>query len=120
MATEEVKIDTTCVFCDIIAERAPATIVRAWPETIAITPIDPVTPGHVLVIPHTHVTDVAESPEVSARTMARAAELAAEHPAVNIITSRGKPATQSVFHLHLHVVPRVPGDGLLLPWTSRP
>ncbi|GAA0441862.1 hydrolase [Acrocarpospora corrugata] len=110
----------TCVFCDIIARRAPATIVRAWPETIAITPIGPVTPGHVLLIPHAHVADVAEDPEVSARTMLRAAELAADHPAANIITSRGTAATQSVFHLHLHVVPRTEGDRLPLPWNPQP
>ncbi|GIH26820.1 hydrolase [Acrocarpospora phusangensis] len=110
-------IDQSCVFCDIVAERAPATVIRAWPETIAITPISPVTPGHVLVLPRTHVSDVADDPDVSGLTMTRAAELAAEHPAANIITSRGAAATQSIFHLHLHVVPRAHGDALPLPWT---
>lgn len=111
--------ESECVFCEIVAGRAPATIVRRWPDAIAIRPLAPVTEGHVLVIPRTHVRDVGEAPAVSASTMARAAELAAKLPAVNVITSRGTAATQTVFHLHLHVVPRRPGDGLPLPWTPQ-
>lgn len=51
--------------------------------------------------------------------MRRAAELMAEHPDANIITSKGSLATQTVFHLHVHLVPRAAGDGLPLPWTPR-
>ncbi|MFJ1790003.1 HIT family protein [Streptomyces anulatus] len=109
----------SCVFCGIIAGIAPADVVREWDDVIAIRPLDPVTPGHVLVIPHTHVADVGESPLVSARTMACAAELAAVLPAANVITSKGRAATQTVAHLHLHVVPRTAGDTLPLPWTPQ-
>ncbi|MGW0587486.1 HIT family protein [Streptosporangium sp. NPDC002607] len=109
----------TCIFCAIVAGHAPATVIRTWPESIAISPRHPVTPGHTLVIPHTHVTDVGQDATVSATTMARAAELAAELPAANVITSRGAAATQTVFHLHLHLVPRTQGDGLPLPWTPQ-
>ncbi|GII63013.1 hypothetical protein Skr01_30980 [Sphaerisporangium krabiense] len=108
-----------CVFCAIIAGQAPATVVRRWADAIAISPDHPVAPGHVLVIPHAHVADVGVDPAVSAATMARAAELARRWPAVNVITSRGAAASQTVWHLHLHVVPRVDGDGLPLPWTPR-
>jgi histidine triad (HIT) family protein len=108
-----------CVFCAIVRGDSPATVVRHWTDAIAISPREPVTPGHVLVIPRQHVADVAAIPEVSARAMARAAELAAELPAANVITSRGTDATQTVFHLHLHVVPRHAGDGLPLPWTPQ-
>lgn len=107
----------SCVFCEIAAGTAPATVVRDWGDVLAIVPLGPVTEGHVLVIPRAHVADAGEDPEVSARTMACAAELMGELPAANIITSRGAVATQSVFHLHLHVVPRRAGDGLALPWT---
>ncbi|WP_078890892.1 HIT family protein [Streptomyces sp. NRRL B-1381] len=106
-----------CVFCRIVAGHAPADVVREWGDVIAIRPLNPVTPGHVLVIPHTHVADVGELPGVSARTMACAAELAAGLPAVNVITSKGAAATQTVAHLHLHIVPRTAGDALPLPWT---
>ncbi|MGY4988069.1 HIT family protein [Streptomyces nigrescens] len=108
-----------CPFCLIVCGRAPATVLREWPETIAIRPRHGgVTAGHVLVIPRVHVADVAEDPVVSAATMLRAAELAAEVGDCNVITSRGPSATQTVRHLHLHLVPRAEGDGLLLPWTD--
>ncbi|HWD02689.1 MAG TPA: HIT domain-containing protein [Amycolatopsis sp.] len=108
-----------CIFCRIVTGRAPATVVREWPDAIAILPHGGVTPGHVLVIPRDHVADASVCPEISARTMARAAELMAEHPAANIITSRGSAATQTVFHLHIHVVPRAADDNLPLPWTPQ-
>jgi histidine triad (HIT) family protein len=108
-----------CPFCEIVAGRAPATIVREWDDVIAIVPRGPVVPGHVLVIPREHVTDFADDPVVSATTTYRASELAAEtDQPMNLITSRGREATQSVFHLHVHLVPRAENDGLALPWYS--
>jgi len=109
---------TSCVFCDILAGEAPATIVRSWEYAIALVPLNPVTEGHTLVIPDDHVRDVTENPEVSALTMQAAAEYAAEVGPCNVITSAGREATQTVFHLHLHVIPRREGDGLALPWTT--
>lgn len=109
-----------CPFCQIIAGRAPAQVTGEWPGVIAIRPRHPVVPGHVLVIPHDHVPDVGTSPLVSALAMSAAAELAAALPSANVITSKGSPATQTVAHLHLHVVPRQDGDGLHLPWAPRP
>lgn len=109
-----------CPFCAILAGRAPATIDRAWPDAIAIRPRrGGVNDSHVLVIPNTHVADAGENPAVTAAVMARAAELVAERPSANLITSKGKPATQSVPHLHVHVITRTAGDGLPLPWTPQ-
>lgn len=107
-----------CVFCDIMAGVAPATVVRDWPHAVAIAPLNPVVEGHVLVLPRTHVSDMASDPDVSAHTMRAASLLAAEMGDCNIITSRGRAATQSVFHLHLHLIPRKENDGLALPWYS--
>jgi histidine triad (HIT) family protein len=104
-----------CIFCAIVDGTAPATVVRRWPDAIAITPLNPVVSGHVLVIPVHHVADVTEDPTTSALTMAAAAELATAP--CNVITSAGAEATQTVKHLHLHVVPRAVGDGLALPWS---
>lgn len=109
----------TCTFCGIAVGREPATVLAQWDDAIAIRPRRPVAPGHILVIPRQHVTDVGVDPAVSAATMAHAAELAANLPSANIITSKGALATQSVYHLHLHVVPRHEGDGLPLPWTPQ-
>ncbi|MFD9205985.1 HIT family protein [Streptomyces sioyaensis] len=107
-----------CVFCRIIARDAPADVVWEWGDAMAIVPLCPVVDGHTLIIPKVHVADFAEDPAASAATMYRASELACRltSGASNIITSRGKEATQSVFHLHLHLVPRAAGDHLALPW----
>lgn len=107
-----------CVFCQIIDGTAPADIVYYWSDAIAFTPLNPVVAGHVLVIPKQHVRDAIESPPVTAFTMARAAELASKYTASNILTSVGTAATQSVFHLHIHIVPRSVGDHLTLPWDG--
>ena len=105
-----------CPFCEIIAGRAKATIVHECDHAIAIVPLNPVVEGHLLVIPKTHVRDFVEDPRVSAEAMACASVIAVAP--CNIITSAGRPATQSVFHLHLHIVPRRENDGLALPWYS--
>jgi histidine triad (HIT) family protein len=107
-----------CVFCRLIAAREHEG------EHGGITwfpPLNPVTPGHLLVVPRRHVSDALADPELTGRAMAEAATLAAFrrlHPC-NIMTSVGRAATQSVFHLHLHIVPRSAGDGLMLPWTEQ-
>lgn len=109
----------SCPFCAIVAGRVPVTLVREWPDALALVPLKPVVDGHALVIPKEHVADFATDPEVSAMVMRRAAELMRWTPRpMNLITSRGRKATQSVFHLHLHLVPRAENDGLALPWYS--
>lgn len=105
-----------CVFCSIIAGTAPAKIVAEWDDAIAIVPLNPVTNGHILVMPRAHVSDALENPEITATVMKRASELA--KAPCNLITSVGSVATQTIFHLHIHIVPRVEGDGLSLPWSG--
>ena len=112
-----------CPFCEIFAGRSPAEIVKSWlgssTPALAIRPLNPVVPGHVIVIPGAHVPDFTSEPHVTAITTALAAQLARDMGGdMNLITSRGVAATQSVFHLHLHLVPRHAGDGLALPWYS--
>lgn len=109
---------TDCVFCGIAAGTEPATIVREWTESVAFVPLIPVSAGHILVIPREHVVDAVERPFVTAVTMMNAVQLASEYSSSNILTSVGAPATQSVFHLHIHVVPRFVGDQLMLPWGT--
>lgn len=117
---------TDCVFCDIIAGTSPATIVREWDDAIAILPRKDkrgrrgCTEGHILVIPRRHVWDFTENEDVTAAVMRRAARLARELGGQwNLITSAGEDATQTVFHLHVHLVPRRPKDRLKLPWTEK-
>jgi histidine triad (HIT) family protein len=90
-----------------VLHRRDAEVLRCRPKALAFTPFAPVTAGHVPVVPTVHVRDAGENPLI-------AAAMAAEAGPCNIITSVGREAPQSVFHLHLHVVPRRRGDGLAL------
>jgi histidine triad (HIT) family protein len=108
----------TCVFCAIAAGRAPATIVEEWDDALAIVPLGPVVDGHVLIIPKRHLSNYTENPRGTGQLMARVAEYGARHRSSNVITSMGKAATQSVFHLHVHVVPRSEDDQLMVPWGT--
>lgn len=107
-----------CPFCEIVTG-SDTELIRVWPDALAFEPLNPVVPGHLLVIPRTHVPDFTFDPIVSATVMARAAKLAAECFPCNLITSAGELATQTIRHLHIHIVPRRPGDGLTLPWTGQ-
>lgn len=120
MGSGEVAV-SACVFCEIVAGRAPAKFVIDGLNTIAIEPLNPVVPGHVIFIPRVHVRDAYEDPRVTGQVYTDAARWlrVVGPPSANLITSIGVPATQSVFHLHVHAVPRVAGDGLLLPWSGQ-
>ena len=88
---------------------------------VAFQPLSPVTPGHFLVVPRRHVSSAFASPAEAGRALQFAGYLANQMNlgAANFITSAGRDATQTVFHLHVHVVPRRAGDGLALPWTGQ-
>ena len=109
-----------CVFCKIIAGTEPADFVEKGRFHVAFRPRRPHTPGHVLFVPRAHTDDAAMMPEVSGLVMTAAARYVAElgEPA-NIITSIGAEASQTVFHLHVHVVPRGEGDGIRRAWPWR-
>jgi histidine triad (HIT) family protein len=88
---------------------------------VSFQPLSPVTPGHFLVVPKMHVSHALESPAAAGRATKFAGYLANRMglESANFITSAGRAATQSVFHLHVHVVPRFEDDGLILPWTGQ-
>jgi histidine triad (HIT) family protein len=103
------------VFCDRI-ERGEFERTKL-PSVVCFEPLNPVTPGHMLFVPRRHVTSAIESPPHFGACAEAAAWYGLEQG--NIITSVGSAATQSVFHLHVHWVPRRAGDGLHLPWTGQ-
>lgn len=111
-----------CVFCAKIAAGDYDEKVMYLPDggpvlpNVVFEPLNPVTEGHKLVVPVHHAKTVADNPRISASSMAVAALVADRAGDCNIITSKGAAATQTVEHLHLHVVPRRSGDGLRLPW----
>lgn len=116
-------MSAVCVFCAIAAGEAPAEFVEDIgaeyadrTDTMIIRPLGPQVPGHVLVIPRQHVANATEDLTVTSTTMAVAADYASLVGPCNIITSVGAEATQSVFHLHVHVLPRGARDGLRPSW----
>lgn len=107
--------ERTCPFCDY---GGPSPILRETGGAIVFEPLDPVAPGHILVVPKAHLSDFAADPLSTGEMFRIAAEVAADLGDCNLITSKGPAATQTVGHLHVHVVPRREGDGLALPWTT--
>ena len=116
-----------CIFCAIVAGEAPAQIVDSDDHTIAFMDISPATRGHALVIPRDHHADLLEIPPEALERTTRAAQRLAEKmrqtldPAgFNVINACGRAAWQTVFHFHLHVIPRYEDDPLELPWVPSP
>jgi histidine triad (HIT) family protein len=112
-----------CVFCAIVAGAAPAERVYEDASVIAIMDLHPATTGHVLVIPKHHAPDLWHiEPAEAAEAMAASIQVAgmirrALGPAgINLVHASGQAAWQTVFHFHLHLVPRFEGDGLVPPW----
>lgn len=107
-----------CVFCQIVAGESPAKLVPCDnPGMVAFPPRGGVGVGHMLFVPRDHATDASTSPILAALAFWEASRYARDMAVpFNLITSAGPAATQSVFHLHVHYVPRAEGDGLLLPW----
>lgn len=106
-----------CPFCERIATGA-FDVFTADSMTVCFEPLRPVIQGHLLVVSRSHIINAAADPIVAGACMHKAASLAKQLPSANIITSIGDAATQTVQHLHVHVVPRYPGDGLRLPWSD--
>ena len=109
-----------CVFCEIVAGTSPAKVAFQTDDVIVFHPLGPQVPGHLLFVPKDHVADATTSPDVTARVMREASAYAKRlNRPVNIITSAGAEATQTVFHLHIHVLPRGKDDGVRAswPWT---
>jgi histidine triad (HIT) family protein len=116
--------DPDCLFCKIVAGELPARIIAQDERTVAFMDINPATRGHALVVPRRHAADLLEiDPEDLAATILAAQRVARTiterlgADGVNLLNCRGPAAWQTVFHFHLHVIPRYAADPLRLPWT---
>jgi histidine triad (HIT) family protein len=115
-----------CVFCKIVAKQIPATVVHEDAHTLAFMDIGQVNPGHVLVAAKKHAdnlyalddTQAAELFKAAAR-VARAIRAAFDPEGMSVYQANGKAAGQTVFHFHLHLVPRYEGDGMNLTWPVK-
>jgi len=119
--------DPDCLFCKIVAGEVPATVVAEDERTIAFMDINPATRGHALVIPRAHAADLHAIDPDDLEAVALAAQRLAARvrdnlgaDGVNLLNSNGPAAWQTVFHFHVHVIPRYEGDPLRLPWVPGP
>jgi histidine triad (HIT) family protein len=119
--------DPDCLFCKIVAGDIPSTKVFEDERTVAFMDINPGTRGHLLVIPRAHAADLLEleaedlsACALTAQRMARAVKDKLGADGVNLMNSCGSDAWQTVFHFHVHVIPRYKGDPLRLPWQPAP
>ena len=116
-----------CLFCKIINGEIPSLKVYEDEHVFAFMDIMPLTKGHTLLIPKTHCKDLFEMPEDVARNLyaaapkvANAIKKAFQPAGMNTVNNNGATAGQTVFHYHLHLIPRYDEtDGLVVGWNSR-
>jgi len=115
-----------CVFCRIVAKQIPASVVHEDEHTLAFMDLGQVNPGHVLVAAKAHAENVYALDDVQAaavfRTVAgvaRAIHAAFAPEGLSVYQANGKAAGQTVFHLHVHLVPRYENDGMSLTWPVK-
>ena len=112
-----------CLFCGIVEGSVPSETIDSDEQTIAFMDIAPATPGHALVIPRKHSADLLEiesedlnATTLAAQRLARRMKDTLGADGINLINACGSAAWQTVFHFHIHVVPRYEDDPLKLPW----
>lgn len=116
----------SCVFCRIVAKEIPANVVHEDEHTVAFMDIGQVNPGHVLVAAKRHAENIYALDEAQAGAVfgtavrvARAIRRAFSPEGLSVYQANGKPAGQTVFHFHVHLVPRHEGDGMQLTWPVK-
>ena len=115
-----------CVFCKIVAKQLPAAIVHEDEHTLAFMDIGQVNPGHVLVAAKAHAENIYALDDAqagalfrAAARLARALRTAFSPEGLTLYQANGKAAGQTVFHFHLHLVPRHAEDGMNLAWPVK-
>jgi len=119
--------DPNCIFCKIVAGELPAQVVDEAERTVAFMDISPATRGHLLVVPRTHSRDLLEiGQDDLAATVTAAKRMAGriverlDADGVNLVNGCGRAAWQTIFHFHVHVIPRYRGDPLRPLWIPAP
>ena len=116
-----------CIVCDLVCGEAPARIVHDDDRTLAFLDIFPITRGHTLVVPKAHSRDLFDADPEDVAAVARTAQLVAaglrdavSPDGLNLLQTNGAAAMQTVFHLHVHVLPRWEGDSLRVSVDRKP
>ncbi len=115
--------DENCIFCKIIAGEIPSAAVYEDEDFRAILDVNPAARGHVIILPKKHAANIFELDEAEAskvfpiaKKIATAVMKTYNCDGVNILQNNGEAAGQTVFHLHVHVVPRYYGDDVNIMW----
>jgi histidine triad (HIT) family protein len=119
--------DPDCLFCKIVAGDIPSIKVHEDERTVAFMDVNPGARGHLLVVPREHAPNLHEIDAEDLAAVARSAQTMAGRvvdklgaDGVNVIQNNGRAAWQTVFHYHVHVLPRWSDDPIKLPWTPTP
>ncbi len=121
------RTDSNCIFCKIVVGEIPCVKLYEDELTMAFMDINPGNEGHVLVIPKEHWEDVHAIPSdligstvKTVKKIATAVEETLNPDGINLVQANGKGAAQSVFHFHMHILPRRMDDELKMNWGLRP
>lgn len=124
---DDIEMVDDCIFCKIIRGEIPSIRIYADDRSFAFMDINPVAPGHCLVVPRHHAENIFTTPpHASAAAMAtvsrvaKAVDAALRPDGINVLQANGPGANQSVFHTHFHVLPRSTDDGLTMNWGLNP
>ena len=116
-----------CIFCKIANGEIPSAALYEDEEFRVILDLNPATKGHALILPKTHAANIYELPdELAGKAMILARHMATKMTerlhcdGFNIVQNNGELAGQTVFHFHMHLIPRYEGDGIGLGWTHAP
>ncbi len=114
-----------CIFCKIAGGDIPSLRLLETPDTLAFLDVNPLAPGHALLIPKGHYQGILDTPEdvwqsLAGRLpeLARAVMRSTGATGLNVLQNTGRSSGQAVFHLHIHLIPRCAGDGLGYRWNA--
>lgn len=121
---EEIIMETSCIFCKIANGEIPSATLYEDEEFRVILDLGPASKGHALILPKTHAANIYELPDetaghamILAKHMAARLTEALHCDGFNIVQNNGELAGQTVFHFHMHLIPRYKGDQVGLTWT---
>lgn len=114
-----------CIFCKIANGVFGSATVYEDDDFRAVLDIAPAAKGHVLILPKKHMANLFEiDPDVAAKALGVASRIATAQKkalkcdGINLLQNNGEAAGQSVFHLHIHLIPRYSGDEVIVPWKT--